>query len=76
MGTAPADELNERLAAAHPAAAALLSDLGRRAFYPRGVPAQAAEASGCRYNATIGELTDGHGGARPRPPAPSHPPGG
>jgi aspartate/methionine/tyrosine aminotransferase len=67
MGTTPADELNERLAAAHPAAAALLSGLGRRAFYPRGVPAQAAEAAGCRFNATIGQLTDGHGGALPLP---------
>ncbi len=67
MTSDPADRLNTRLEAAHPAAAALLSGLGRRAFYPRGVPAQAAEAAGCRFNATIGQLTDGHGGALPLP---------
>ncbi len=39
----------------------LLSPVARRAEYPRDVPFQAAEARGTRYNATIGQLTDGHG---------------
>lgn len=59
----PADALNARLHAAHPAAAALLSDVGRRIYFPQGVPAQSAEAKGCPVNATIGQFTDGHGGA-------------
>jgi aspartate/methionine/tyrosine aminotransferase len=59
--------LNSRLASAHPAAAVCLSGLGRRLFYPRGVPAQAREAKHTRINATIGQLTDGHGGAMPLP---------
>ena len=56
-----ADALNETLARHHPAAAACLSEVGRRLFFPRGVPAQAAEARTCRLNATIGQITDGHG---------------
>ncbi len=59
----PVDVLNQRLRAAHPVAAALLSDVGGRIYFPRGVPAQSAEAAGCAVNATIGQLTDGHGGA-------------
>ncbi|MEC7946830.1 MAG: aminotransferase class I/II-fold pyridoxal phosphate-dependent enzyme [Myxococcota bacterium] len=59
----PADALNARLQAAHPAAASLLSDVGRRIFFPRGVPAQSADARHCRINATIGQYTDGRGGA-------------
>ena len=59
----PADALNARLLAAHPAAASLLSDVGRRIYFPKGVPAQSAEAKGCPVNATIGQFTDGHGGA-------------
>ena len=59
----PADALNARLQAANPAAAALLSDVGRRIYFPKGVPAQSAEAKGCPVNATIGQYTDGHGGA-------------
>jgi aspartate/methionine/tyrosine aminotransferase len=59
----PADALNARLKAAHPAAASLLSDVGRRIYFPKGVPAQSAEAKGCPVNATIGQYTDGHGGA-------------
>jgi aspartate/methionine/tyrosine aminotransferase len=59
----PADALNARLQAAHPAAFAVLSDVGRRIHFPKGVPAQSAEARGCPVNATIGQYTDGHGGA-------------
>lgn len=57
----------DTLRSAHPAAAALLSETGRRLFYPRGITAQAAEASGCAINATIGQITDGHGRAMALP---------
>lgn len=53
--------LNEILAAEHPAAAALLSPVGRRAAMPLGIPQQAAQAAGCALKATIGEITDGDG---------------
>lgn len=59
----PADRLNVAIERHHPAAAACLSALGRAIFYPRGVAAQAQEAKGTRINATIGQLTDGQGGA-------------
>ncbi|HEX6202075.1 MAG TPA: aminotransferase class I/II-fold pyridoxal phosphate-dependent enzyme, partial [Thermoanaerobaculia bacterium] len=58
-----ADRLNDDLAAASPALAALLSPLGRRAAFPRGIPFQSAEARGKRFNGTIGQITDGRGGA-------------
>jgi len=57
----PAEALNKILARHHPAAAACLSQTGRRLYFPKGVPAQAAEARGCTLNATIGQVTDGHG---------------
>jgi aspartate/methionine/tyrosine aminotransferase len=63
----PGDALTEALRAHHPAAAATLSPLGQRVWFPRGVPAQAAEAAGCAVNATIGQITDGRGGALPLP---------
>lgn len=59
--------LNAELAEAWPAARSLLSEMGLRAAFPDGVPAQAAEAAGCRYNGTIGQVTDGHGNALPLP---------
>ena len=68
----PAALLNASLAAHHPAAAACLSDLGRRMFFPRGIPAQAAEARSAEINATIGQLTDGNGGALPLPALSQH----
>lgn len=40
-----------------------LSPLGRRALFPRDIPFQAGEARGKRYNGTIGQITDGRGGA-------------
>lgn len=55
--------LNQTLAEHHPGAAALLSGLGRRLHYPQGIPSQSAEAKGCAINATIGQVTDGAGGA-------------
>ncbi len=59
----PASALNDRLAASHPAASACLSALGRAIFYPKGITAQAEQARGSRINATLGQLTDGAGGA-------------
>jgi aspartate/methionine/tyrosine aminotransferase len=61
----PADTLNQRLKVLRPAAEACLSDLGRRMFFPQGIPAQAAQAKSARINATIGQLTDGTGHALP-----------
>lgn len=60
-----ARHLNAVIRAHAPAAAARLSRLGQRIWFPRGVPAQAAEARDCPINATIGQITDGHGGALP-----------
>ena len=73
-GGAPPSALSPRaeaqlraLEAHHPAAARCLSAFGRAVSYPRGIPAQAAEAAGTRINATIGQVTDGHGGALAMP---------
>lgn len=44
-----------------------LSPLGQRAFFPPDVPAQSAEARGKPLNGTIGQITDGRGGAVPLP---------
>lgn len=62
-----AEAINQDLAAEVPALHAALSPLGRRAVYPRGIPFQAAEARGKGYNGTIGQITDGRGGAVPLP---------
>lgn len=59
----PAAALNATLAQHHPAAAACLSTVGRRLFFPRGIPAQSADARDCTINATIGQVTDGRGAA-------------
>jgi aspartate/methionine/tyrosine aminotransferase len=61
------DRLNETLKQQAPAAYACLSPLGRAAFTPQGIPAQAAQASSCLYKATMGQVTDGHGHAVPLP---------
>ena len=54
-----AEQLNQRLSDSR--VPALLSDFGRRLYFPRGVVAQTAEAaSGAhRFNATVGMATDG-----------------
>ncbi|MFT7519728.1 MAG: aspartate/methionine/tyrosine aminotransferase [Kiritimatiellia bacterium] len=62
-----ADVLNNAIFAESPAAAACLSELGRRAAYPRGIPYQSAQAKGTNYNATIGQVTDGRGDPLPLP---------
>jgi aspartate/methionine/tyrosine aminotransferase len=51
-----ATELNATLAKESPAVLAMLSDFGKRIFFPKGILAQAAEAKqkGKRFNATIG----------------------
>ncbi|MEA2195813.1 MAG: hypothetical protein QOG42_2527 [Solirubrobacteraceae bacterium] len=70
MGTDPdpVTEANDFLAAAAPAVWAALSPLGRRALQPASfLPLQTAEARGKRFNATIGQITDGHGAAVPLP---------
>lgn len=62
-------KLNSILAAEHPAALAVMSDLGKRLYFPKGVPVQAAQAkeAGCPFNATIGELKGETGAALPLP---------
>jgi aspartate/methionine/tyrosine aminotransferase len=61
------ERINRAIADELPAVSLTLSDLGRRAIFPRGIPFQSAQAKGTRYNATIGQVTDGHGGALPLP---------
>ena len=58
-----ARELNERLEAAAPSVYAMLSGLGRRLYFPRGILSQTAEAKekAHRMNATIGIATEGSG---------------
>jgi len=58
-----AREVNTSLEREAPALFAALSPLGRRAFFPPDIPAQSAEARGTELNGTIGQITDGRGGA-------------
>lgn len=58
-----AAEVNEPLEREAPALFRALSPMGRRIFFPPDVPAQAAEARGKEINGTIGQVTDGRGGA-------------
>lgn len=55
-----AQQLNERLEQAAPAVLAMLSPLGRRLYFPKGILSQGAEAKqkGTRFNATIGIATE------------------
>lgn len=52
---------NSRLEAIVPQVVEALSPLGRRSFFPKGIPFQAGQAKGCAINATIGQITDGAG---------------
>jgi hypothetical protein len=62
------DDSDDPLRAASPALFAALSPLGRRLRMPANfLPQQTAEARGKRFNATIGQITDGHGRAVPLP---------
>ncbi|HEU4428014.1 MAG TPA: aminotransferase class I/II-fold pyridoxal phosphate-dependent enzyme [Myxococcota bacterium] len=56
-----AKELNEKIGAAAPEILAMLSPLGRRLYFPKGILTQGAEAKvkGTRFNATIGIATEG-----------------
>jgi len=55
--------LNERLEAAAPEIMAMLSSMGRRLYFPKGILSQSAEAKqkATRFNATIGIATEGGG---------------
>jgi aspartate/methionine/tyrosine aminotransferase len=63
-----AQDRNDRLQALAPQVLEALSPLGKRAFFPKGIPFQAGQASGCRINATIGQITDGAGNPIPLAP--------
>ncbi|MEE2674069.1 MAG: aminotransferase class I/II-fold pyridoxal phosphate-dependent enzyme [Myxococcota bacterium] len=58
-----AEALNEELAAAAPEILAMLSALGKRAYFPKGILSQTAEAKekADRFNATIGVATEDDG---------------
>ncbi|HVS62876.1 MAG TPA: aminotransferase class I/II-fold pyridoxal phosphate-dependent enzyme [Thermoanaerobaculia bacterium] len=61
------DAINEVIAREAPALWSALSPLGRACFYPPDIPFQAAQARGKRFNATIGQITDGAGRILPLP---------
>jgi aspartate/methionine/tyrosine aminotransferase len=58
-----ASKLNEELEAAAPEIFGMLSAFGRRAYFPKGILTQTAEAreKAHRFNATIGIATEGDG---------------
>jgi aspartate/methionine/tyrosine aminotransferase len=59
--SALATELNATIARENPNVLAMLSDFGKRIFFPKGILAQAAEAKqkGKRFNVTIGIAKEG-----------------
>ena len=58
-----AEELNRTIQEHSPGTFALLSERGRALYFPRGILSQTAEAKekAHRFNATIGEATEGEG---------------
>lgn len=58
-----AEELNQSLKAHNPRLFDALSELGKKAFFPKGILSQSAEAKkkAHKFNATIGIATDGQG---------------
>jgi aspartate/methionine/tyrosine aminotransferase len=58
-----AQQLNERLEQAAPAVLAMLSPLGKRLYFPKGILSQTAEAKtkAKKFNATIGIATESGG---------------
>ncbi len=58
-----AQSLNEKLVEAAPEIAGMLSEYGRRLYFPKGIISQTAEAKekATRFNATIGIATEGAG---------------
>ena len=65
--------LNETLKTHHPAAFYALTELGRKLYFPTGVPHQASEAKNSHINATIGQCTDDLGRAMPPGNVTAHP---
>ncbi|HLE83529.1 MAG TPA: hypothetical protein VJG13_04240, partial [Thermoanaerobaculia bacterium] len=63
----PLDTANAAIRETSPALDAALSPLGRRALFPQDIPFQAGQARGKAFNGTIGQITDGRGGAVPLP---------
>jgi aspartate/methionine/tyrosine aminotransferase len=63
----PRTEINALLEHGAPELFRALSPLGQRVYFPPDVPAQSAEARGKGINGTIGQITDGRGGAVPLP---------
>lgn len=63
----PRTEINALLKDGAPELFRTLSPLGQRLCFPPDVPAQSAEARGKEINGTIGQITDGRGGAVPLP---------
>jgi aspartate/methionine/tyrosine aminotransferase len=63
----PRTEINSLLEHGAPELFRALSPLGQRVYMPPDVPAQSAEARGKEINGTIGQITDGRGGAVPLP---------
>ncbi|NCG22496.1 MAG: aminotransferase class I/II-fold pyridoxal phosphate-dependent enzyme [Rhodobacterales bacterium] len=63
-----ASAINRVIAAEIPALSRCLSELGKSLVFPEGIPFQAAQAKRVSINATIGQLTDGRGGALPLEP--------
>ncbi|HSR49473.1 MAG TPA: aminotransferase class I/II-fold pyridoxal phosphate-dependent enzyme [Acidobacteriota bacterium] len=55
------DDLNAVLEREAPVLFQCLSPLGRAAFFPPDIPVQAEQARGKAFNATIGQITNGHG---------------
>ncbi len=66
--TTPLETANRAIEEASPALWAVFSPLGRRVIFPPDIPFQAAQARGTTFNATIGQITDGGGGAVTLPP--------
>ena len=58
-----AEQLNEDIRASSPGTFALLSERGRKLYFPMGILSQTAEAKkkAHLYNATIGEATEAGG---------------
>lgn len=63
-----AQDRNDRIKAINPAILEALSPLGKRSFFPKGIPFQAAQSKNCQINATIGQITDGAGNPLPLAP--------
>jgi aspartate/methionine/tyrosine aminotransferase len=59
----PVEAVNAPLEREAPALVSALSSLGRRVYFPPDIPFQAGEARGKGLNATVGQITDGRGGA-------------